>query len=245
MIRRMQLLEPERRYTASLRLAALADRVREGLPRDKRIIPGVLAGLALLVFAWLVAGVFLGDPGVREEQQASNQASLAQEGRDSGGGPKTPAPEVENRDTDSYAEFGAPRDPFRNLFEEKGGGGNGATGNNGGRGGGNGNNSSGGNGGNGNNGGGGNSGNGGNGNNGGNGGDRGGDRGGGRDGGGNGGDFIEQEPAPGNPGTPGGPGGSPAGTSGGGSPGTDPGGGGPGQGGGGDLFNSGGDLPIP
>ena len=59
-------------------MAAIGDRIRDGLLRDNRVVPAVLAVLALLVFAWLIAGTFVGGPG-EEEQQASNQASLAQE----------------------------------------------------------------------------------------------------------------------------------------------------------------------
>jgi hypothetical protein len=112
-VRRLQLLEPEHQ-SSTRHLAALGERIRGGLLRYNKVIPPVLAVLALLIFAWLIAGVLIGGSGEeKEEEQASNQASLAQEPEDpDGGGPETPAPGVENRDTDSYAAFEEPKDPF-------------------------------------------------------------------------------------------------------------------------------------
>ncbi len=110
MVRRLQLLEPERR-SSTRHLAALGERIRGGLLRYNKVIPPVLGVLALLIFAWLIAGVLIGGSG--EEEQASNQASLAQEPEDPDAeGPETPAPGAENRDTDSYAAFEEPKDPF-------------------------------------------------------------------------------------------------------------------------------------
>ncbi len=115
MIRRMQLLESEPRFSAGY--AALGARIREGLLRDNKVLPPVLAVLALLIFAWLAASVLTGEPGEEEERRASNQASLSQTPEENPdiGDPETPAPGVENRDADSFAAFKA-KDPFRELI---------------------------------------------------------------------------------------------------------------------------------
>ena len=120
MVRRIQLMEPESGLRP--RLARATARLRDGLLRDNKVIPPVLGALALIVFAWIVAGALIDDP--REGgggQQVANQANqpsqqVAQnpdEGQDS---PETPAPSVENRDTESYAAF-EQKDPFRELFQ--------------------------------------------------------------------------------------------------------------------------------
>ncbi len=120
MIRRMQLLEVERRFSAQ-RAAAMSARIREGLLRDNKVVPPVLAVLAFLIFAWLAAGVLMGEPGGEEEQRASNQASVGQRSEEDLdlGAPETPAPEAENRDADSFAAF-EPKDPFRELIPKAG-----------------------------------------------------------------------------------------------------------------------------
>ncbi len=239
MTRRLQLLDPESR-SSGRSVSAVISRVRDGLLRDNKVVPAVLGVLALLIFAWLVAGALIGGPGDDEEQQASNQASLAQGDDSDSGDTETPAPGVENRDSDaSYGGFDeGPKDPFRQIIpkagEEDGGGQDDRGGNdNGGSdeddrdsGGANGGRSS-------------------------NGRDGGTGRGG--DGGGDNEDFIDQR-SPGGSSSRGVPGGG-AGQSGGGQ--ADGGQGGPGQGGpgqggagqagggGAGLFNSGGDLPAP
>ncbi len=116
MVRRMQLLEAERGFSGR-RAAELGARIREGLLRDNKVVPPVLAVLALLIFAWLAAGVFMGQSAEEEEQRASNQASLGQTPEEDldVGDPETPAPEAENRDADSFAAF-EPKDPFRELI---------------------------------------------------------------------------------------------------------------------------------
>jgi hypothetical protein len=115
MIRRMQLLEPEPRFSAGY--AALGARIREGLLRDNKVLPPVLAVLALLIFAWLAASVLTGEPGEEEERRTSNQAFLSQTPEENPdiGDPETRAPGVENRDADSFAAFKA-KDPFRELI---------------------------------------------------------------------------------------------------------------------------------
>ena len=70
----------------------------------------MLALLALLVFAWIVAGLFVGSPS---EEPASNRSDVAQTKEPTP--PESPAPEVENRDADSYAAY-ENKDPFRELL---------------------------------------------------------------------------------------------------------------------------------
>jgi hypothetical protein len=110
-IRRMQLLGPQDRPYVR-RLAAVSTRIRDGLWRGNKVVPAVLATLALLVFAWLVVGAFMRG-GSNEE--AANQVSLAQDEKEPGSGDaESPAPRFENRDTDSYSAFES-KDPFRLL----------------------------------------------------------------------------------------------------------------------------------
>jgi uncharacterized low-complexity protein len=109
-IRRMQLLGPEDR-PPTRSLAAVGERIRDGLLRDNRVVPAVLATLVLLVFAWLVTGAFIGGS---PDEEAANQASLAQDKEEPDSGEaETPAPGVENRDIDSYSAFKS-KDPFHN-----------------------------------------------------------------------------------------------------------------------------------
>jgi hypothetical protein len=110
--RRMQLLASESR-SSGRRVSMVFGRIRDGLLRDNKVVPAVLGILALLIFAWLIAGAFIGGlGGGEEEQQASNQASLAQADDSDSGDSETPAPGVDNRDADSYAAFDEPKDPF-------------------------------------------------------------------------------------------------------------------------------------
>jgi hypothetical protein len=90
------------------RLAAFGSAVVDTFLRDNRVIPPVLALLALLVFAWIVAGIFVGGG---DDRQVSNQANFAQ----SEGAPDPLAPEVENRNVESYAAYQS-KDPFRQLL---------------------------------------------------------------------------------------------------------------------------------
>src|SRR4051794_10775218 len=101
MTRRLQLLGPESR-SSGRRVTAVFERIGDGLLRDNKVVPAVLGILALLIFAWLIAGVLIGGLGGEEEQQASNQASLAQGEEDSDSGDsETPAPGADNRDSDA------------------------------------------------------------------------------------------------------------------------------------------------
>ena len=123
MVRRFQLMEPERGLRP--RLANAASRLRDGLLRDNKVIPPVLGALALIVFAWIIAGVLIDDPngGGGGRQQVANQSNqppqhdeAAQSPEGAQGTPETPAPSVQNRDVESYAAF-EQKDPFRELFQ--------------------------------------------------------------------------------------------------------------------------------
>ena len=92
------------------RLAALGPVFVEAFLRDNKVLPPVVALLALLVLAWIVAGTLLGGP---DEERVSNQANVVQSQEDPGVDPV--APEVENRDVDSYAAY-RNKDPFRQLL---------------------------------------------------------------------------------------------------------------------------------
>jgi hypothetical protein len=92
------------------RLSGLGSGAVDTFVRGNKVLPAVLALLALFVFAWVVAGVFLGGP----EETVSNQANLAQQETPDGGSDPL-APEIENRDVESYAAYRS-KDPFRQLL---------------------------------------------------------------------------------------------------------------------------------
>jgi hypothetical protein len=91
------------------RLAGLWSGFVDTFLRDNKVIPAVLALLALFVFAWVVAGIFLDTP----EEPVSNQTNFAQQ--EDAGGSEPLAPDVENRDVESYAAYQS-KDPFRQLL---------------------------------------------------------------------------------------------------------------------------------
>jgi hypothetical protein len=128
-IRRVQLLD-EKSRSSGHRLAAIGDRIRDGVLRDNKVVPAVVGFLALLIFAWLIASTIMSGPD--EEERASNQASFAQGEDSESGGSKTPAPGVENRDTDSFSAFES-KDPFRSIIPKAGEDNNGSTPSQGGR----------------------------------------------------------------------------------------------------------------
>lgn len=90
------------------RIAAVGPGIVDTFLRDNKVLPPILALLALLVFAWVVAGTFVGDPG---GDRVTNQANVAQ----SQSAQDPLAPEAENRDVDSYAAY-RNKDPFRQLL---------------------------------------------------------------------------------------------------------------------------------
>jgi hypothetical protein len=115
MLRRIQLMEPEPRGIRT-RLAEGAAGLRDGLLRDNKVLPPVLAALALIIFAWLLAGLVIGDPD--EEERVARQAaqpSVSQAPDDGSGSSGSPAPGVENRDSESLDVYES-KDPFRELF---------------------------------------------------------------------------------------------------------------------------------
>ncbi len=93
------------------RLAAVGSGFADTFLRGNRVIPPVLALLALLVFAWIVAGIFVGEP---EKDRAMNGANLAQSD-DPAEAQEPLAPEVENRNVESFAAYES-KDPFRELI---------------------------------------------------------------------------------------------------------------------------------
>lgn len=92
------------------RISALWRGLFDALVRDNKVLPPVLALLALLLFAWVAAGLFMGGP--EDEGASSGNAELVQSMDPNAA---ADAPEVEDRDTDSYAAY-RNKDPFRQLL---------------------------------------------------------------------------------------------------------------------------------
>ena len=92
------------------RLGAAGPGFVDAFLRDSRVLPPVLALLALLVFAWVVAGTLVGGS---DGERVSNQANVAQPRSVPVADPV--APEEENRDVDSYAAY-SNKNPFRQLL---------------------------------------------------------------------------------------------------------------------------------
>jgi hypothetical protein len=93
------------------RLAGLWRGLFDAFVRDNKVLPPVLALLALLLFAWVAAGLFMG--GSEDEGVSSGRAELVQSRDPAADG--ADAPEVEDRDADSYAAYRS-KDPFRQLL---------------------------------------------------------------------------------------------------------------------------------
>jgi hypothetical protein len=92
------------------RMADFGSTLVDAFVRDNRVLPPVLAVLALFIIAWILAGAFMGGP---DQETVAHKADLAQSaGNKSGTGP---SPGVENRDVNSYAAYRS-KDPFRELF---------------------------------------------------------------------------------------------------------------------------------
>ena len=81
--------------------------------RDNRLLPPVLALLALFVFAWVLAGVFLG--GTNDQKPVAHRSEIAQ--ANEAGGSDPAAPEIDNPNVDSYAAYRS-KDPFREIIAE-------------------------------------------------------------------------------------------------------------------------------
>jgi hypothetical protein len=93
------------------RLVAVGSGIVDTFLRDNKVIPLVLALLALFVLAWMVAGIFLSGS---DEEPPSNRADVAQS-QNFGAKEQSLAPEVENRNVDSYAAYQS-KDPFRQIL---------------------------------------------------------------------------------------------------------------------------------
>ena len=97
------------------RMADLGSTLVEAFVRDNRVLPPVLAVLALFIIAWILAGAFMGEP---DQETVAHKADLAQSDlaqSDGGNSGSDPAPGVENRDVNSYAAYRS-KDPFRELL---------------------------------------------------------------------------------------------------------------------------------
>ncbi len=85
------------------------DRLLDAFVRDNRVLPPVLAVLALFIIAWILAGAFMGESG---QKTVAHKSDLAQSDNP-GANPVTPG--VENRDVNSYAAYRS-KDPFREIL---------------------------------------------------------------------------------------------------------------------------------
>ena len=97
------------------RTADLGSTLVDAFVRDNRVLPPVLAVLALFIIAWILAGAFMGEP---DQETVAHKADLAQSNlaqSDGGKSGSAPAPGVENRDVNSYAAYRS-KDPFRALI---------------------------------------------------------------------------------------------------------------------------------
>jgi uncharacterized membrane protein YgcG len=93
------------------RVADLARGFVDTFLRDNRLLPPVLALLALFVFAWVLAGVFVGRSV--DQKPVAHRSEIAQ--ADGAGGSDPAAPEVDNPNVDSYAAYRS-KDPFRQVI---------------------------------------------------------------------------------------------------------------------------------
>ena len=92
------------------RLRGLWGTFFDAFVRENKVLPPVIALFAILLFAWVVAGVFVDESG---DDNTTGEADLVQSREPSGDTPV--APEAEDRDADSYAAY-RNKDPFRRLF---------------------------------------------------------------------------------------------------------------------------------
>ena len=95
------------------RVADLAKGIVDTFLRDNRLLPPVLALLALFVFAWVLAGVFVGRTD--DQKPVAHRSEIAQ--ADDPGGSDPAAPEVANPNVDSYAAYRS-KDPFREIIAQ-------------------------------------------------------------------------------------------------------------------------------
>jgi hypothetical protein len=102
------------------RVADLGSSLVDTFLRDNRLLPPVLALLALFVFAWVLAGAFLG--GTDDQKPVSYRSEIAQARSeiaqaDGAGGSDPAAPQVDNPNVDSYAAYRS-KDPFREIIAQ-------------------------------------------------------------------------------------------------------------------------------
>jgi hypothetical protein len=93
------------------RVADLGRGIVDTFLRDNKLLPPVLALLALFVFAWVLAGVFVGR--THDQKPVAHRSEVAQ--ADSAGGSNPSAPAVDNPNVDSYAAYRS-KDPFREII---------------------------------------------------------------------------------------------------------------------------------
>jgi hypothetical protein len=93
------------------RAADFGSSVVDTFLRDNRLLPPILALLTLFVFAWVLAGVFVG--GTDDQKPVSHRSEFAQ--TDDAADSDPAAPEVDNPNVDSYAAFRS-KDPFRQVL---------------------------------------------------------------------------------------------------------------------------------
>jgi len=93
------------------RVAELGRSFVDTFLRDNRLLAPVLALLALFVFAWVLAGVFVGR--TEDQKPVANRSEVAQAG--DAGGSDPAAPQVDNPNVDSYAAYRS-KDPFREII---------------------------------------------------------------------------------------------------------------------------------
>lgn len=79
--------------------------------RENKLLPPVLALLALFVFAWVLAGVFLRESD--DQKPVAHRSEIAQ--TDGAQNTIFVGPEIDNPNLDSYAAYRS-KDPFRQIF---------------------------------------------------------------------------------------------------------------------------------
>ena len=97
------------------RLADFGSTLVDAFVRDNKVLPPVLAVLALFIIAWILAGAFMNEP---DQETVAHKADLAQSDlaqADGGGSGSDPPLGVENPDVNSYAAYRS-KDPFRELL---------------------------------------------------------------------------------------------------------------------------------
>ena len=93
------------------RVADLGRGIVDTFLRDNKLLPPVLALLAMFVFAWVLAGVFVGR--THNQNPVAHRSEIAQ--ANGAGGSEPAAPTVANPDVDSYAAYRS-KDPFREII---------------------------------------------------------------------------------------------------------------------------------